>query len=236
MNNTEDKQLLIQSLTQNHTAFGGGKVSDLSNKSDSVFIVNVSTQVGTDIVKAEVEKVIKGKCVNKSSHCDIKVVQRLTSHNSGRPLPVIKVVGSITVINSLIQAKDIIVAGKVCSVVRRKPVIYRCYNCQRFGHIAKVCNRHKRCINCGRNHTNEGYCTAPVACANCNGTHRSSSRDCPVFKWNYENLTSKCQKFEYNKRSAGTHVIGSSSRLDVAAGNLECQRKSATKGLHDATG
>ena len=47
---------MLQSLTQNHTAFGGGKVSDLSNKSDSVFVVNVSTQVGTDIVKAEVEK------------------------------------------------------------------------------------------------------------------------------------------------------------------------------------
>lgn len=236
LNNTEDKHLLLQSLTQNHTAFGGGKVSDLSDKRDSAFIINVSTQVGTDSVKAELEKVIRGKGVKKTSHCDIKAVQRLTSHNSGRPLPVIKVIGSSTVISSLIQAKDIIVVGKVCSVERRKPVIYRCYNCQSFGHIAKVCNRQKRCINCGRSHTNDGYCTAPVACANCNGPHRSSSRDCPEFKRNYENFTGKCQKFEYNKRSAGTHVTGSSSRLDVAAGDLECQRKSAAEGLHDTTG
>jgi len=236
LNTTEDKELLIQSLTKNQTAFGGGKVSNLSDKRDSVFIENVSTHICNDTVKVAVENAIKGEGANIQDHCDSTVIQRLSSRNSGRPVPVVKVVGTTTVISRLLQAKDIVVAGKVCRVARRKPVVYRCYNCQRFGHIAKACNRQKRCINCGRNHINEGYCTAPVACANCNGPHRASCRDCPEFKRNYENLAGKCQEFEYNKGSVGSDITGSQSRPSVVAGDMECQRQSATTGLHGSIG
>jgi len=50
--------------------------------------------------QVEVEKAIKRESVDTQDHCDTTVVQRLTFHNSGRPLRVIKVVGTTTVIKS----------------------------------------------------------------------------------------------------------------------------------------
>lgn len=51
-----------------------------------------------------------------------------------------------------------------------KPV--RCYNCQRFRHLAKVYKGKKRCARCGGNH---GYeeCnrSAHPKCCNCGGNH-----------------------------------------------------------------
>lgn len=59
----------------------------------------------------------------------------------------------------------------------------RCFNCQRFGHIAKVCRSQKRCSTCGSSDTNHAQpCQAAAKCCNCNGNHESRDKECPSFK------------------------------------------------------
>lgn len=58
----------------------------------------------------------------------------------------------------------------------------RCYNCQKFGHIAKTCRLNVKCGNCNQSHrTSE--CNQPenLECANCEKPHASNSGDCPVY-------------------------------------------------------
>ena len=65
----------------------------------------------------------------------------------------------------------------------RKARTFRCYNCQKFGHIQTFCKNNPACDNCsGKHPTRE--CTTPEAlkCANCELKHKSSSPDCPKFK------------------------------------------------------
>ena len=49
------------------------------------------------------------------------------------------------------------------------PKLMRCYNCQRFGHIAKACNGRRRCARCGEDHE-YGQCNhEQPKCFNCGG-------------------------------------------------------------------
>ncbi|XP_067653374.1 uncharacterized protein [Haliotis asinina] len=59
----------------------------------------------------------------------------------------------------------------------------RCYNCQKFGHGSKFCNRPSACSRCGGHHENTG-CTAALNCVNCKGAHDASSKSCP--SWIHE--------------------------------------------------
>lgn len=59
----------------------------------------------------------------------------------------------------------------------------RCYNCQRFGHVAKVCKGKKRCARCGENHGYEecNVNTQPKCC-NCGGNHSVAYGGCAIMK------------------------------------------------------
>lgn len=54
----------------------------------------------------------------------------------------------------------------------------RCFRCQRFGHVAKVCIKDQRCKRCGGAHDYKA-CKADFACANCGGDHPASFGGCP---------------------------------------------------------
>ncbi|MEW8547196.1 MAG: hypothetical protein AB2693_27105 [Candidatus Thiodiazotropha sp.] len=72
--------------------------------------------------------------------------------------------------------------GRHAYVEPQKNCIVRCFNCQRFGHTARLCNYEKRCEKCGLSDHLGDICGSQVfSCANCSGNHRSSAKVCPVF-------------------------------------------------------
>jgi len=60
------------------------------------------------------------------------------------------------------------------------PKPLRCFNCNRFGHVASNCHGKKRCSNCGGEHEWK-QCSALVKCPNCAGEHSASDKICPRF-------------------------------------------------------
>lgn len=69
------------------------------------------------------------------------------------------------------------------SVREYVPGPVRCYKCQRYGHIAKVCRGKQRCGKCGGDHE-YGQCGDSVVrkCCNCGGDHTAAYGGCPVRK------------------------------------------------------
>ena len=64
----------------------------------------------------------------------------------------------------------------------KKESVIRCYHCQRFGHIARVCSYKQRCECCSvSDHLGEVCAASEFCCANCSGKHKSSSKFCPIF-------------------------------------------------------
>lgn len=49
----------------------------------------------------------------------------------------------------------------------------RCFNCQRYGHVAVVCRGRRRCTRCGEDHDGK-ECNKDMKCPNCGGEHIAS--------------------------------------------------------------
>lgn len=85
-----------------------------------------------------------------------------------------------------VLANQMVTWGKI---QRRGPI--QCFNCQRFGHISRYCNRVYRCVKCNNDH-NPGECALSadengfnenVFCVGCGQTgHPASYRGCPKYK------------------------------------------------------
>src|SRR5699024_10068180 len=56
----------------------------------------------------------------------------------------------------------------------------QCFNCQRFGHLARDCRSKVRCRKCAGNHNNKRCKSTTSTCANCSGQHWSSFKQCPA--------------------------------------------------------
>jgi hypothetical protein len=58
----------------------------------------------------------------------------------------------------------------------------RCFNCQRYGHVASVCRSQRRCCRCGSSdELHPKKCITPPSCCNCSGEHPANHRDCPDY-------------------------------------------------------
>lgn len=57
----------------------------------------------------------------------------------------------------------------------------RCFKCQQFGHMAKVCKGKRRCARCGRDH-DYGMCGVGTKPRCCNCEHSVAYRGCEVMK------------------------------------------------------
>ena len=116
-------------------------------------------------------------------------------------MPVIEVKCSPESAVKLLRAKDIAINGHSCYIVKQNTVVYRCYNCQQFGHVARLCTNSKRCINCAAEHSSEIYCTAPSVCSNCKAITNHPA--CPAYLKKYEALTGELTEHKYVKRLSG---------------------------------
>ena len=61
------------------------------------------------------------------------------------------------------------------------PPPLRCYNCNRYGHIARNCRSSQRCKKCGDKHSHAG-CTNSPRCSNCGGPHSAAYGGCPRYR------------------------------------------------------
>lgn len=57
----------------------------------------------------------------------------------------------------------------------------RCYNCQRFGHVAGSCRGKRRCMKCGEDHDIKACKAVVPKCSNCGGDHIAAFRGCEYF-------------------------------------------------------
>lgn len=129
--------------------------------------------------------------IELNSHPDIAVkkVSRIMqldkekADGSKRPTPVVMLDFSTPSLPSRVFFYSIV---RRVEVSISKPRI--CYNCQKFGHMAKQCkSRLTVCGYCAQGHDTR-ECpkeNAQPLCVNCEGAHSPSSLDCPVMRKKY---------------------------------------------------
>ena len=84
-----------------------------------------------------------------------------------------------------IIARGLVHEGEIkeCARYLAEGRVTRCFNCQKYGHIAKRCKNPTTCAECAGDHTTNKCTKEPEArrkCAACKGGHAAGSRQCPV--------------------------------------------------------
>ena len=151
----------------------GGKCN--KQKNWVAYARNIPVNINSSSLKASID----------SSGDKVVTVHRLSYSRSGRILPVIRVTFQDHKYYQECCSEGIHIPGTkqkttVFDPERRRKVI-RCYNCQRFGHIGKICLHKSRCMNCGKEECDNQDCVSTPCCANCGGNHKADSSRCPTF-------------------------------------------------------
>ena len=98
--------------------------------------------------------------------------------------------------NSAILPKSLKIGYLNVGVDLYIPNPLQCYNCFKYGHHERKCNKNTSealCKHCGEvaNTHDSASCKNTVKCANCGGEHVATSRTCPVWKREKEIVTIK---------------------------------------------
>ena len=168
----EDRSQLFDSLPKN--PFGGGHKKKLASlRSCPVYIKRVPFSL-------ECNSIAKALSFY---NVPVSYLSRVINCRTGRPSLSLKLYTSPEAANWLLS-EGIVINGSKFVVERKKAVqsqVIRCFNCQRFGHIARFCKAEPACSNCATNHLYQGSCNFEPKCVNCSGSHASSDPDCPSF-------------------------------------------------------
>jgi hypothetical protein len=118
-------------------------------------------------------------------HCPITSVERLYHKDKRNPMPVVRIqFPTPENLQKAVQVQfDISLHGKKAFLEpQRGKRIIRCYNCHRFGHVARSCVHDKRCESCPVQDPDCNHeCRQQEICPNCGGQHKASYNKCPAF-------------------------------------------------------
>lgn len=161
-------------------AFGGSTCRSPMKKNSQEQVVGIAKGVPLDVddeqIKDDILKVYPNSEIN-----------RLKKGEAKKPLRTMKIIFANE--KALQQATKNGILLECCSIrVRVEKFVYRrtitqCYNCYRFGHMAKVCRSVKLCEHCG-NQKEDGdhdLCKQNPKCLNCKGDHSATLRTCPKY-------------------------------------------------------
>ncbi|CAG2213470.1 GABRA [Mytilus edulis] len=163
---------IIQNWQKHKTSFGENsaahKPKSVADGINIVYLHNIPTYMTEESIHQELKHLY-----------DIVVVNRKRYRDTGKPMPVVRVV-----FKNQNQAKIALASKGFChpgtntySTFQpdRKFKIVRCYNCNKFGHISKWCLNQHTCANCGKENCAHSNCKATPCCINCGGIHPSTS-------------------------------------------------------------
>ena len=121
------------------------------------------------------------KCDIKSNYQVEVSIKRLRYRSNRLNRPIIKITSDRETIQSW-QKNGIALNKRLypCEPIQ-KDTPTRCFNCQRFGHIAKFCRSEKRCEQCSEKHSTLDCPKNSTKCCNCSQEHPASSLDCPHY-------------------------------------------------------
>jgi len=73
---------------------------------------------------------------------------------------------------------------KRCELFESGCKLTQCFNCQKYGHVARACRSPVRCSYCSKGHSSKDCSSqsdrASKRCSNCNGPHEAWARNCPT--------------------------------------------------------
>lgn len=169
---------IIQNWQKHKTSFGENsaahKPKSVADGINIVYLHNIPTYMTEESIHQELKHLY-----------DIVVVNRKRYRDTGKPMPVVRVV-----FKNQNQAKIALASKGFChpgtntySTFQpdRKFKIVRCYNCNKFGHISKWCLNQHTCANCGKENCAHSNCKATPCCINCGGIHPSTSGKCKKY-------------------------------------------------------
>ena len=150
-------------------------------------------------------------CIPQSpvSQINYAKAERIKSKKDGR----VRLIFQLK-INDSTEAEALISQNLVCNITGivykvkefHQPVsITQCFNCQRFGHMAKTCRSKQKCLICCESHSHKGCQnkeTRKPKYANCKGPHVASYKGCP----------------EYKKQAFRQHVVNNQKSYAAAVG------------------
>lgn len=112
------------------------------------------------------------------------------------------------------------------------PPVKQCFQCLRYGHMAKYCKNSERCSICKENHSYK-TCTVPVEkakCVHCDGNHISISPQCPIKKNKIKENQMKYQRTPFSDlfNENNFPLLGSKSKSSHLLNILKNDNKSLT--------
>lgn len=100
----------------------------------------------------------------------------------------------------------------------------RCYNCQRYGHIADSCRGKKKCAKCGGDHGIKECRSDAPKCSNCGGDHVAVYRGCEyTIKARQVQVVRERDKVSY---AEAVKTVARGCRVE-SGGNVKLGNKSA---------
>jgi len=189
-----DRDLLLEQLPSE--SFGGGTKHPPKGRSGKfVYLKGVDTSLNI----GEFIHQLKGKGI------EVSEARRLTNHNTGKPTQIVKVLCADQFADVLLSSK-LTINNKTCSVEKERHIkVIRCYNCQRYGHLAKFCANSRCCDLCGEHHSVYDKCQKDIYCVNCSGGHPAFSQQCPVYIKRYADLAEQHSKCSYIASTSATY-------------------------------